>query len=83
MSNQVLEKIFNDIETQELLSAIDQILEDGKKRIIREGGIVRKYAKILNERSDGAITMHMALLSAEISLFREAGIRWARDRREN
>jgi len=71
-------RTFESISDEELLKAIEEIKENNELGIIKNGGIVRKYAKIFS-----TITLQSfskCLFSTETSLLREAANRWYKNK---
>lgn len=73
MENPIV-KLFENISEEELKKAILEIKKDNLTGIIHEGGIVRKYAKLIGNITDEPISAN--LMMSQINLLKEAAFRW-------
>lgn len=74
MRNQIAE-IFDFMSDEELKNAILEIKESEKEGIIKENGLVRKYAKFVSELTSNTVSIDLFL--SQTMLIKQAAFRWA------
>ena len=73
MKNPITE-LFKNIPNEELRDAIAEIIESDTTGIVKENGVVRKYAKLTGEITGGLTTTDFYMV--QINLLKEAAFRW-------
>ena len=69
-----LNKIFNDISDEDLKQAVIEIKESDSTGFIKDGGYVRKYAKMSGDITGGFTTTDFYMTT--INLLKQAAFRW-------
>lgn len=67
-------KLFEDISDEDLREAILELKESDKTGFIKEGGYVRKYAKLTGDITGSATTTDFFMTT--VNLLKQAAFRW-------